>query len=175
VEGGEETTVSGETLWHLLLARPELCARHLIPCLEQLRGDWGLAAQAGAVEEALERMTQRETVVSAAEVGHLVEQLGQPSFSVRQAAYRSLVEHGPAVLPHLSALPSATLDAEQRVRLAEVRRKFTFPTADSPQRVAAWLCNDRALWEALAERDDPAWRALAAEQLARLGPLTVKR
>ncbi len=162
---GEQKRVEATTLWHLLLAEPQLCEKHLLPLLESIHPDWKLAGQAKAVEHMLMAAEDRADQLSIEQVRSLVDDLAQPSFAVRQAAYRELVGRGPAILPQLAQLKLGTLDAEQRARLAEVRSNFSYASPDTTERVATWLRSDRETWQALSQRSDKDIRQIAAEHL----------
>jgi hypothetical protein len=168
-EGGAKTLHEAPTLWHLLLAEPEAAREHLLPLLAVMNADWQLADQATAVRDALVAAAQEERPVglSGTQVKRLVAELSAPKFSVRQASYRQLAEQGPAILPHLERLQRGELDAEQRVRLRELTAQFDYATADSPQRVAAWLRHDAAIWQALAKDKVEEVKRVAEEQLQR--------
>jgi hypothetical protein len=166
--GDQTQVVEGSTLWHLLIAEPTLCETHLLPLLDLLNGDWQLRQQVHAVELQLLANAGEETRLSQETVEQLVEKLGESSFAVRQAAYRELISQGPAVLPHLATLTAQGLDAEQRARLADVRDTFAYSSADTTERITAWLSADREAWQALAHRHDPKIREVAERELQRL-------
>ena len=60
--GSTRTSVRGATLWHLLLAKPDLCREHLVPLLENLRPGWGLSRMAEQVEDSLCKVAQTDRV-----------------------------------------------------------------------------------------------------------------
>jgi hypothetical protein len=155
------------SLWHLWLAEPELCEEHLEPLLTALRAEWQLAAMAGRIRVALLQEAQG-SLPAKADLDALVAQLAAPKFAARQAAQRELRAHGVSILGYLNQLPLASLDAEQRQRLSDLRESLTHSGPDSPQRVAAWLISDRLLWRALATDSDQTLSRLAVQQIERL-------
>ena len=66
--GETQTSVRGPTLWHLLLAKPDLCREHLVPLLENLRPGWGLARMAEQIEDTLCKVAQAQRVPDRARV-----------------------------------------------------------------------------------------------------------
>ncbi len=157
------------TLWHLLLAEPELCRDHLLPVLRALRPDWDLAGFALRVEESLVRAASNGRVPDRKRWTTLVAQLASPVFSERQAADRHLRLAGQAIVPFLQGQDVARLDAEQRFRLRQIVAALANDAReDQPQAVASWLVADPRVWFGLLSRADPALRALASEQLRRL-------
>lgn len=155
------------SLWHLWLAEPKLCEQHLEPLLTALRADWQLADMAGRIRVALLQEAQG-SLPAKAELDALVAQLAAPKFAVRQAAQRELRAHGVSILGYLNQIPLASLDAEQRQRLSDLRESLTHSGPDSHERVAAWLISDRLLWKALATDSDQTLSRLAVQQIERL-------
>lgn len=167
--GGELRTVQAESLWHLLLAEPELCRRHLTPILELLRPGWHLMQTSDEIENALCQQVSQRRYAQQSRWQELIVRLGDERYSAREAAFRELWRNGPAVLTFLRSLDPHQLDAEQWFR---VRRLIAALSAsyeeDMPQRVAAWLAPDARVWLALLNRDDQQKRRIAAEQLVAL-------
>lgn len=162
------------TLWHLLLAEPELCRDHLVPLIELLRPERKLADTASAAEQWLYRSAQSRQAPDRDTWTQLVLDLGSDRFSRRQAADRRLRELEYEVLPYLVSLDGRQLDAEQRFRIRMILRSLSDKAPeDTPERVAAWLFNDPEAWYWLLRRDDESQRRMAAERLALLlaGPI----
>ncbi|MGD9645485.1 MAG: hypothetical protein AB7U73_07220 [Pirellulales bacterium] len=167
--GAERTSVRGATLWHLLLAKPELCREHLVPLLENLRPGWGLSRMAEQIEDSLCAAAKEQRVPDRARVARLVAQLGDDRFALRQAADAALRESGAEVLPYLQSLDPLNLDAEQRFRVRRIIASLAGDsTSDRPDQVVNWLAADARIWLALLDRDDAARRQLAAGQLTRV-------
>ena len=164
----DRATFRGPTIWHLLLDHPEICERHLLPALSLMRPHWQLVHRAEQVREALFEWAQCGHLPQRAELSKLVAQLGDASFARRQAAARELRAIGQPVLSYLEELDASRLDAEQRVRIAQLRETLAPHTADTPQRVGAWLVHSKVVWLILMEDAEPTRRHLASAQLAKL-------
>jgi hypothetical protein len=165
---GQQLKYSGSSLWHLLLAAPDPCRRHLLPILKFLRPNWHLAKQAENVERALFRAARSGQVSARERFRQLVAQLGDEDFQRRQAADRELRAFGQTVLTFLGDLDKRGLDAEQRLRIRRIRAALAVQEGDTSLRVAAWLIDDKSIWLTLMDHEDPSHRELAAKQLERL-------
>lgn len=160
------------TLWHLLLAEPEVCREHLLPILESFRPHWNLGETADQVETALYAFVHDQPeLLSRERVRASVRRLSSPSFRERQAAERELKAFGPAVVSHLQRLRAEDLDAEQRHRVASVLNGLMVHNGDQPRRVAAWLCDNEPLWVILLSRASESQREVALRHLAQLNRL----
>jgi hypothetical protein len=153
------------SLWHLLLAEPEFCGGYLLPILHSLRPDWRLDAEAARVEHALLAAVRSGQMPDTLHMEQLVRQLRHPRFSQRQAADRQLRGMGQMAVGFLSRLDEASLDVEQRTRVRQICQSLQIADDDTPDRVAAWLAEDRRVWLALLERDALYTRQLAANRL----------
>ena len=170
----QEDVYEAASLWHLLVTRPEVCRKHLVPLLHVLDRQWDLDRTAEEVEAALVRAAAEGDLPDPRRWGTLVEQLGDERFSRREAADRELRSLGRVVYTYLEQLDASRLDAEQHYR---VRRIVTALAArmdnDTPPEIATWLAGDPVIWLALLSRDDESTRRLAAERLESLlgGPI----
>ena len=72
---------------------------------------------------------------------------------------------GQPVVSFLNRLDEGTLNAEQRSRIRQIKQSFHIDDGDTPDRVAAWLSEDKSVWLSLLERKSEATRTTAAEQL----------
>jgi hypothetical protein len=167
-DGGPVREVVAASLWHLLLAEPELCKLHLLPLLESLRPDWILGEQVQHIESALLTAARLEQLPDTQRMEQLIQQLRHPQFSQRQAADRQLRQLGQAACAFLSRLDERSLDVEQRTRVRSIQAALEIQAGDTPPRVAAWLADDRSVWLSLLERDSVATRQLAARHLGAL-------
>ena len=79
-----------------------------------------------------------------------------------------LHEAGQAVVPYLQGLDRSKLDPEQVARIRAVLDGLGVEYEDRVDRVSAWLARDPRAWLALATRDDPKQRRIAAERLSGL-------
>lgn len=159
----------GESLWHLLLAHRDVCRQHLLPLLKILHRDWDLGKTADQVEGALLSAATASELPDRKRWSRLVDQLGEPRFSQREAADRQLREMGRAVVTYLRQLDTSRLDAEQRYRVRRIILSLsTSEDVQSPEQVAAWLSGDPAVWLMLLAREDESVRRLALARLQAL-------
>ena len=157
-----------DSFWHLMLAAPEDCTRHLISILEHLRSNWHLQHCAEGIKDAMFYRATSGALPDRKKWTVLVAALGSDHFHVRRHAERELSRTGQAIVPFLKELGVGKLDAEQRFRVRRILAARSAPVDDTPDRVAAWLIDDRSAWLTLATADDPIRRELAAAQLSRL-------
>jgi hypothetical protein len=167
--------VSGASLWHLVLAEPELASEHLLPLLAELRSGWQLEAQIVQIEAALVASAGDDVLAKRQTWHKWVAQLSADEFATRQEAYLNLREAGQPPIAFLRSLDSASLDLEQRRRIRSLLSEAETAGADSPERVAAWLADDKRTWLALLSRGELADRVAAARHLSMLcgKPLTI--
>ena len=165
-QNAREFTADG--LWQLMLAEPDICRQHLNPILQSLRSDWMLEEQSQQVEQALLALARSQHTPDRAKLAALVEQLSDPDFSRRQGADRQLREMGQLAVSFLNRLDERTLNAEQRSRIRQIKQAFHIDDGDTPDRVAAWLSEDKSVWLSLLERKSEATRTTAAKQLGEL-------
>jgi hypothetical protein len=166
---GHAETYRMASLWHLLLAHPETCRRHLIPLLETFRPDWRIAEQALEAEEELFRMARYGQLPDRPRWTALVAQLSDDRFARREAADRALRGAGPVVLPFLRELDFAQLEPEQQSRLRRIIAALAQATDDdTSEQIAGSLIADVEVWLSLLSRPEEATRRLAAGQLERL-------
>jgi len=172
-EGEQREEFRAAGIWQLMLAQPELCAKHLTPLLELLRPEWRLTATATAVEETLVRSAQTHKLPDVSRWAALVSQLGADQFAPRQQAEKQLRRAGQSVLPYLHSLELSGLSAEQRYRVRRLRDELLTAEDDNPERIATWLLTDQSVWLALLQREDAGRRRAAKEHLSLLlgGPV----
>jgi hypothetical protein len=164
------------SVWHLLLTHPEACRRHLLPLLEQFRGDWELGKFSAAVEGALLKMAGKIKQPDRAQWPALVKQLGDSRYAHRESADAQLRAAGPLVLDYLQKLKSEELELEQVVRVRRIIDSIARPGEETPEQVAAGMVGDSAVWLALLRRPETATQRAAAKQLEALGvPLPAER
>ena len=169
VGGQTARDVVAPSLWHLLLAEPAICRDHLLPVLAELSADWRLAEETAAIQAELFAAAAEADVVSQERSWQkLVDDLASDSFRQRQAADASLRNGGQSVAAFLRRLKAPSLSAEQRLRVERISQSFEDGSSDTPQRVAAWLLGDRALWLSLLAHPEVEVRLTAVEQLRRL-------
>jgi hypothetical protein len=154
------------TVWHLLLAEPDVCRMHFIPLLELLRPDWRIRQMSERIETELLRRASREPQISPKEVARFVEQLDSREFVVRQTADNNLRNLGVSVLPYLARSREGLLSGEQRLRLTRICKDLSATGADTPTRVGAWLAHDHSVWLEYLSHERPAVRQAAADRLA---------
>ena len=161
-------TIRADSLWHLLLADPQRCTKHLIPVLEWLRPNWQLTETASQIEQALFGLSEDGPKLSQATVKRLVQQLGSERFRERQAAERELGNLGQVVVSHLKRLPQETLSSEQNARIRGLLTKLSVRDADRAERIAIRLLSDPAIWFILLSHADATKRKQAHAQLERI-------
>ena len=163
---GQEQVYRAASLWHLFIAEPEVCGRHLAPLLQLLDRHRDPAEMATEVESALVQVARASGQPDRRRWAGLVEQLGDHRFARREAADRQLRREGRPVISYLQRLDSRQLDAEQHYRIRRIIQALSDrSTPDTPGQVAAWLAGDPAIWLALLSRDEVSTRRFAAEQL----------
>ena len=167
-EGSTQRILRGESIWHLLIAHPTDCRKHLLPVLELLRPNWRLATTATALEEALLRRAGSHTRIDRQAWAALVAQLNSDRFASREAADHKLRAAGYSVLAYLQNLDRKSLDAEQRDRIREIIDSLSDQQEDSVERTVISLASDPQIWLSLLDREPDAKRRQAAGQLAAL-------
>lgn len=171
--GGSLTQTSAASLWHLMLAEPQLCEQHVTPLLESLRPDWRIAEQGDSIRKALLATAGTDVLAQRAEWRQWVADLSHANFQKRQAADRALRAVGQPVIAWLSRLDPAELDAEQRQRVRRICTELADPSPDSPARVVSWLIDDKAVWLAMIAHGDLDQRIAAADHLSKLCRRTI--
>ena len=165
-EHGVVRRAEGPTVWHLLVAEPELCRRHLLPLLEMLRSDWHLMEVSQAIEAQMVRTAEAYQPENLQRWSALVADLASEKFTVRQGAERQLRAAGSAVFPFLQGLDRAKLDFEQSSRIQRILESRYGGDEDTAELAASELMTDRILWVDLADRPQATVRHAAARQLA---------
>lgn len=159
---------TGKSLWHLLLAHPEICRAHLSVLLQTLMPQRNLDAEGDELRTRLLETDTDRSPITRQTVADLVTQMSAPEFRARQRASRELRTMGHAALAFLDDLEHSTLDPEQRWRVRAIHESIVAKLTDSPDRLAAWLTNDESVWLAMLNDDDASCRAVAEAQLVRL-------
>lgn len=168
-ENPPEKSWTFRSVWHLLIAEPELVRTEIEPLLRLLRPGWPLASEGQAIEVALYKHVDTQHSYDRQAWAALVEKLRSPQYVERLEADRQLRELGRVVVPYLQNLPTLQLDAEQAYRIRMIVRSHgTEHAEDSPESAAAWLAADPEVWFALARRATGKQRTKAATQLGRL-------
>ena len=163
---GKQQVYRAPTLWHLLIAQPDECRRHLVPLLELMRPDWKLAHTAAAMETALLRSASVGQLPDRQRWDRLVAQLADQRFAKRQAADRQLRAAGPIVLDYLRRLDFGRLEAEQQFRVRRIIASLSRQAGDdTPEQFTPRLVADPEIWLALLSRREESARRLAARQL----------
>ncbi|MFV1967976.1 MAG: hypothetical protein ACC628_21335 [Pirellulaceae bacterium] len=164
-QGERSCTMEAPSLWHLLLAEPEVCREHLLPILQPLNPDWRLQESVERIEAALCGATPVDTVPRE-QILRWVAKMDAPDFSARQAADRELRATGVAVLPYLESIDVTRMGREQRSRIQRIREDLSRPSPDVPERIVSWLGHDEALWRSWLGHRNPDRRLAAAQGLA---------
>lgn len=158
------------SLWHLLLAAEDDFTTHLAPILQSLQPSWRFDELAAQIHAELIRQAQENAFGTHRQVRQLLIELGASDFSRRREAERQLRRLGVTALPALQQLAQQPLALEQQARLARVRRELMVKEADTPERVAAWLVEDEAIWLTLLDHRDLEVRRSAMQHLAKRLP-----
>lgn len=167
-EGQGKREWRGLSLWHLLLIHGEPTRTHLTPLVEVLRPGVRVNQLAEDVRRALFVAAEAPALPSRDDVTRLVRQLDSPEYRQRQAADRALRAMGPGIGPHLVAMEQRQLSLEQRERIKIILDGLAGPSADTPERVVAWLAADPLIWIELLRDDDCALRKTALSHMVRL-------
>jgi len=167
--GESSRHIKSNSLWHVILAEPEIARQNLIPLLELLRPGWQLLKTAQDIEGRLASWSAPVSAIDAKAIGDLVDLLGNDSFSVREETQRRLVAMGPPVAPWLRSYGVERLDAEQRTRLRLILDTLGgVEEEDTPRGAAGWMASDPITWQLFLRRDDIKQRKLAHERLEKL-------
>jgi len=162
----EQQVYEAASLWHFLLAEPEVSRRHLVPLLRVLRPKADPLKMAAEVERELLRLAAAQTMPDRQRWAALVEQLGDDRYARRQAADRKLREAGQAVVAFLRNLDASKLDTEQKFRVYRIIQSFVVNRDDDTVQTAAeWLSADAGVWLVLLGRDQESTRRAAAGRL----------
>lgn len=168
------TVLSASSLWHLLWGEPTFAERCFIPILEYLRSDWQLRVQSERIVDAMvTRPRDDKQRMVRNQVANLVARLDAAKFLQRQQAERELVQLGIGTLSHLREIERQPLSREQRQRIQAVRQALTPLSADTPQRVASWLRDDRTAWLALLHHGEAETRLAARNQLEQINLVSI--
>jgi hypothetical protein len=168
-EGPDRRQIEGPTLWHVLLADPDLGRQRLIPLLALVQPDWDLDQALQLVEQGLLRAAASRRAPNRELWASLVAELGSDKYARRQAADRRLRAAGSGVVPFFRSLDPASHDAEQQLRIQRIVAALSGgDESDTPERVTEWLAWEPHVWYMLLARDEEDVRRAAAEQLAML-------
>lgn len=159
-------TYTAATIWHLSLAQPQLCEESLFPLLETLRPHWGLKDLATGIQQELRKHAGQDVCTQRAQWREWVAQLDSDDFQERQNADRQLRASGQGVVAWLQRLDQRQLTPEQAGRIKDICQGLADLSTDTPQRVAAWLVDDRCAWLALLRNDDLQVRIDATNHLS---------
>ncbi|WP_254513557.1 hypothetical protein [Anatilimnocola floriformis] len=159
-------TYTAATLWHLSLAQPQLCEETLFPLLETLRPHWQLKELSNGILQELRSQAGRDVLTERAQWRDWVAQLNSDDFQERQLADRRLRAAGQGVVAWLQRLDRKSLTPEQAARIQDICQGLADLSTDSPQRVAAWMVDDRCAWLALLRHDNLDVRVDATNHLS---------
>jgi hypothetical protein len=158
--------VNAESLWHLIIAEPELSRRYLLPLLEMFRPDWRLLETAQAVEAQMLRTAAEYHPENLRAWDRLVAELGSDRFAERQHAENELRTAGSVVIPYLASLERRRLDFEQWSRVRQIVESADGDDEDRAEGIANRLMPDRRVWLMLLDRSSESGRRVAAGQLS---------
>lgn len=159
-------TFTAATLWHLALQQPEICEESLFPLLETLRPHWGLKDLSTGIRKDLLSQAGRDVLKERTRWREWVKQLDSDDFQERQDADHQLRAAGQGVVAWLQRLDRKQLTPEQAGRVQDICQGLADLSTDTPQRVSAWLVDDRCAWLALLRSDDLQTRIDATNHLS---------
>jgi hypothetical protein len=166
---GKQQVHQAASIWHLILADPDLSRQHLVPLLRPLRPEADLVKTAGELEAELVRIAGTQEPPDRKRWAALVDQLADERFARREAADRQLRQAGQSVLGYLRGLNPARLDAEQQFRVRRIIQTLSKPgEGDDAPGLAEWLSGDPKVWLILLSREQEATRRAAAQRLEAL-------
>ena len=163
----EQRDIHAATIWELLIAHRDECREFLLPILYRMRPGWDLMVTADLIQEQLLQMAAEGKPPQYARWQKLVEQLGDDSYSKREAADRRLRAAGRRVLAFLNKLDGQALDAEQRFRISRIVRSFQ-GQEQSPREIAEEMSDDPSIWLAVAADERESVRRTSLSELRRL-------
>ena len=107
---GKKKFLRGNTFWHLWIADPELCRKHVAPILETLRPGWSVASNGTLVETELLHLAAAGQHSDRKQWSAWVDQLADPQFMKRKKADDKLRAAGPPILGYLRQVNVDQLD-----------------------------------------------------------------
>lgn len=159
---------AARSLWRLLLGGDSRCREQTVALLEGLWPRLNLATRISEARQALLQMATGSQTTQEDRWTRWIEQLGDESYAVRQAADRRLRDAGRPAAVFLGRLNLAELDAESRLRIRRILADAADDSGDTPQRIALLVEDDSLVWLRLLESTDAAHRAQAREKLMSL-------
>jgi hypothetical protein len=172
-QGGSLSQTSSASLWHLMLAEPELCSEHITPLLESLRPDWHIRQQGETIRSSLLACAGSDILAQRTRWRKWVADLSSTNFHKRQSADRELRAIGQPITAWLNRIDPNELDAEQRQRVRRICDELADPSRDTPERVVSWLVDDKAVWLSLIATGELEERIASAEHLSKLCRRTI--
>lgn len=168
-------TRNGATLLHLREQEPEVFDRHFGPLITCLLRGRSLDLLTAETSLAMVKQVSRGGTPSATDIKIMVESLSAPTFVQRSCAHRQLLKWGTPVIPVLQTSWNDELNAEQKVRIRDIRNRLRAFVDDTPASLAKLLVNDRSYWEVTAHRFSEVQIILANRHLVLFGasPLSV--
>jgi hypothetical protein len=160
-------TYRAPTLWHLLIASPEVCRTHLLPLLKVMQPSWRFEETLAIATDELIREADANDFSMRRDARRLIAKLDSADFATREQTQQQLRQLGIGILPYLNRASDGALTREQQRRLELVRVELRGNEVDSPQRLARWLVEDEQIWLAMLAHDELPIRTFAANHLAK--------
>lgn len=151
-----ERVIHAATWLHLRESDRVTFERYLEPIIDEMLWPYRLSELAEAAHSQSLRYTRhprgQESVFEDSQIAAWIDDLRSPVRTDRVDADRNLRSVGISLLPRLASLDLSRLDAEQRQRLAEIRKTLTPAAEDDAARLAKLIRDDRSYWKLAAAR-----------------------
>jgi hypothetical protein len=173
---GKKESYSADNIWLLFLSHPEPAKKHLVPLLLPMQPTVKHAEIAEQLEKELLQGTNSTYSADREKWKRWIAELGDESFSRRQAADRELRAASSALLPYLEQIDIGRLDMEQQFRLHRIVESLTSKiNSDTPEQIASWMSCDPMVWLSFLSRPEIETRRTAVKRLASIlqGPIAV--
>lgn len=141
----DEASVSAPTIWHLYLANPELCKKHIPIILSRCKIYLDYEGIGDRILESVMKQSSNPDQLSFLDKATLVQDLGNDNYEVRKKAHEKLISIGPASIALIQSL-SYKLDKEQSFRVKIIKRELGDASLDYEKRLPTWLVEDAWIW-----------------------------
>lgn len=168
-QGAQKREHSGATLLHVRSDDPTTFDQHCGGLIQRILRGRSMEKLSASTEAILLQQLADKHACNAEAVHQCLQQLRSPKASVRRKAEKQLLSFGTSILPILDTVHQDDLDAEQRDRIRQLRRRLRRKDDDTPRSLAMMLINDRDHWSRLSPRLSREQLTLANTHLTRVG------